>query len=141
MCNMACPQDETLPADDAQAIVDAVGRAASGEVFRLMRGDEPIADLTPPDPDAAFRPMLAEMAQRAAEICAAHPDPADLERWQRADRLHQRWLTTGALPSAAHYAAELRKFGVFTEAEIAEQAQEMLGADAEALAAYPLPVR
>ncbi|MGH8792997.1 MAG: hypothetical protein ACRDXX_10155 [Stackebrandtia sp.] len=138
---MASAHDDTLPADDAQAIFAAVGRAAAGDVVRLVKDDKPIADLTPPDPDSAFRPMLAEMAARAAEICEAHPDPADLERWQRADRLHERWRNKGALPSVECYVAQLRKLGVLSEEQIVDQAESMVRADVEALIAYPLPAR
>lgn len=129
----------TLSMDDPQAIVEAVGRAAAGSVVRLVRGDQAVADVTPPDPDAAFRPMLTEIAARAAELMAAHPDPDDLDRWQRADRLHNEWRTTGCLPCADDYLVELRKLGVFTTAQLEERARAMVEADREALAAYPLP--
>ena len=136
---MASSHAYTLSMDDPHAVVDAVGRAAAGQVVRLVRGEEQVADITPPDPDAAFRPLLAEISARAAEIIAAHPDPDDLERWQRADRLHNEWRVRGTLPSAEDYVVELRKLCVFTESQLEERAQSMVTADLEALAAYPLP--
>ncbi|HZE40428.1 MAG TPA: hypothetical protein VE172_16625 [Stackebrandtia sp.] len=138
---MAGSHAYTLSADDPHAVAEAVGRAAAGSVVRLVRGDEQIADITPPDPDAAFRPLLAEIEARAAAITAAHPDPDDLENWQRAERLHHRWRTTGRLPSEVDYASQLRKLNILSPAQIAEQASAMVCADAEALIYYPLPER
>jgi hypothetical protein len=130
----------TLSADDPHAVAEAVVHAAAGSVVRLVRGTEQVADIIPPDPDAAFRPLLAEIAARAAEITAAHPDRADLEHWQRAERLHNDWRSSGRLPTAADYAVELRKLGLFSECQIAQRAQTMVEADAKALDAYPLPI-
>lgn len=138
---MAPSHAYTLPADDPHAVAEAVGRAAAGSVVRLVRGDEQVADITPPDPDSAFRPLLAEIEARANAICAAHPDPEDLEHWQRAERLHHRWRTTGRLPIAADYATELRKLDILTEQQLLDQAEAMVRADEQALVAYPLPER
>lgn len=135
---MASTHAYTLSMDDPHAVTEAVGRAAAGSVVRLVRGDEQIVDITPPDPDAAFRPLLAEIAARAAEIMAAHPDPDDRERWQRATRLHNEWRDCGRLPTADDYLVELRKLCVFDDSQLKEQAAEMVKADAEALVAYPL---
>lgn len=135
---MASAHAYTLSMDDPQAACEAIGRAAAGDVVRLVRGNQQVADVTPPDPDSIFRPLLSEIAARAAEMLAAHPDPEDLERWQRAERLHNDWYKNGTLPCVIDYAVELRKFNIFTETQVIEQAEAMVRADAEALVAYPL---
>ncbi|HIV57845.1 MAG TPA: hypothetical protein H9902_07800 [Candidatus Stackebrandtia faecavium] len=129
----------TMSIESPGVVHEALDLAAGGTIVRLMRGDEAHVDLGPVDPDAVFRPLLTEIERRAAEITAAHPDPDDLERWQRAQRLHRDWQRNGTLPSTRDYAVELRKLDILSEEEVRTQADAMVRADSVALAVYPLP--
>ena len=129
----------TMSMDDPRGVPEAVNLATHGTIVRLMCDDEAKIDIGPVDPDAIFRPLLTEIAQRAAEITAAHPDPDDLERWQRAQRLHKDWQRNGTLPSSQDYAVELRKLNILSDDQVRNQADAMVHADAVALAVYPLP--
>lgn len=81
-----------VPADDLQAVAEAIARAAGGEVVHLVRDGQPVADVVP----AKSRGLISEEAwatavQRSRRIAARFGAPT-LEHYRRVyQALQQPW--------------------------------------------------
>lgn len=81
-----------VPADDPQAVAEAIARAAGGAVVHLMRDGQPVADVVP----ATSRGQLSEEAwaaavQRSTRMAARFGAPT-LEHYRRVyQALRQPW--------------------------------------------------